>query len=256
MSNIIQILKGVFMGLFSFFSKSKTDSTVQPVNQPIVTPVQPKPVTPIPIQPAPITPVLKNLDKLKGHVPDSVISQIDTLSKFNINSQLRLAHFLAQAAHESNKFTAVYENLNYSAEALMKVFAKYFPDINSANSYARQPERIGSRVYANRMGNGDEASREGFFYRGRGFLQTSGKFNYDNFSKFIGEDCVSNPDLIATKYPLASAAFFFNSNNIWTICDKGSDDATVTAVSKVVNGGIIGLSERIAKFKEFYSLII
>ena len=252
---------------------TKPDFSIPPVFQkpkekgdaPMNTPEKPKPSDPSPTPADPklvaipvIVPVsgLKKLENLKGHVPDSVISQIDTLGKFNLNSQLKLAHFLAQAAHESNRFTSVYENLNYSAEALMKVFTKYFPDIKSANSYARQPEKIGSRVYANRMGNGDEASKDGFLYRGRGYLQTTGKSNYDNFSKFIGEDCVANPDLIATKYPLASAAFFFNSNNLWAICDKGSDDATVTAVTKAVNGGTIGLSERLKNFKEFWALLI
>jgi putative chitinase len=203
-----------------------------------------------------ITPVGSlNIDKLKGHVPDTVLAQIpETAKKFNITNNLRLAHFLAQCGHESGNFKAVSENLNYSADGLKKIFGKYFPG-NLNESYARQPEKIASRVYASRMGNGDEASKEGFKFRGRGYIQLTGKANYTNFTKFIGEDCVSNPDLVATKYPLASAGFFFDSNKLWSICDRGADDATVTAVTKRVNGGTIGLSDRIKHFKEYYNLL-
>jgi putative chitinase len=196
-----------------------------------------------------------NIDKLKGHIPDTVLAQIpETAKKFNITNNLRLAHFLAQCGHESGNFKAVSENLNYSADGLKKIFGKYFPG-NLNESYARQPEKIASRVYASRMGNGDEASKEGFKFRGRGYIQLTGKANYTNFTKFIGEDCVANPDLVATKYPLASAAFFFDSNKLWAICDKGADDATVTAVTKRVNGGTIGLPDRIKHFKEYYNLL-
>jgi putative chitinase len=196
-----------------------------------------------------------NIEKLKGHIPDAVISQIpDTAKKFNITNNLRLAHFLAQCGHESAGFKAVSENLNYSKDGLKKVFGKYFPG-NLAESYAKQPEKIASRVYGGRMGNGDEASKEGFKFRGRGYIQLTGKANYTKFTQFIGEDCVSNPDLVATKYPLASAAFFFDSNKLWSICDKGADDATVTAVTKRVNGGTIGLADRIKHFKEYYNLL-
>jgi putative chitinase len=196
-----------------------------------------------------------NLEKLKGHIPDAVIAQIpETAVKFNITNNLRLAHFLSQCGHESGNFKAVSENLNYSADGLKKIFGKYFPG-NLNESYARQPEKIASRVYASRMGNGDEASKEGFKFRGRGYIQLTGKANYTNFTKFIGEDCVSNPDLVATKYPLASAGFFFDSNKLWAICDRGADDATVTAVTKRVNGGTIGLADRIKHFKEYYNLL-
>jgi putative chitinase len=196
-----------------------------------------------------------NIQKLKGHIPDNVIAQIpDTAKKFNITTNLRLAHFLAQCGHESGGFKAVSENLNYSTDGLKKIFGKYFPG-NLAESYAKQPEKIASRVYGNRMGNGDEASKEGFKFRGRGYIQLTGKANYTSFTKFIGEDCVANPDLVATKYPLASAAFFFDSNKLWSICDKGADDATVTSVTKRVNGGTIGLADRIKHFKEYYNLL-
>jgi putative chitinase len=204
---------------------------------------------------AAIPPSSFKLEKLKGHVPDAVIAQIpDTAAKFNITNPLRLAHFLAQCGHESGGFKAVNENLNYSADGLKKIFPKYFPG-NLNESYARNPEKIASRVYASRMGNGDEASKEGFKFRGRGYIQLTGKSNYTNFAKFIGEDTIANPDLVATKYPLASAAFFFDSNKLWSICDKGATDAVVTEVTKRVNGGTIGLADRIKHFKEYYSLL-
>jgi putative chitinase len=196
-----------------------------------------------------------NIEKLKGHIPDTVLAQIpETAKKFNITNNLRLAHFLAQCGHESGNFKAVSENLNYSADGLKKIFGKYFPG-NLNESYARKPEKIAARVYASRMGNGDEASGDGFKFRGRGYIQLTGKNNYTNFSKFIGEDCVANPDLVATKYPLASAGFFFDSNKLWAICDRGADDATVTAVTKRVNGGTIGLADRIKHFKEYHNLL-
>lgn len=198
---------------------------------------------------------LFKLENLKGHIPDSVIAQIpDTAAKFNITNTLRLAHFLSQCGHESGGFKLVSENLNYSAEGLKKTFGKYFPG-DLANSYAKNPEKIASRVYANRMENGDEASKEGYKFRGRGFIQLTGKANYTAFTKFIGEDCIANPDLVSAKYPLASAAFFFDSNKIWSVCDKGADDATITSVTKKVNGGTIGIDDRIKHFREYYNLL-
>jgi putative chitinase len=196
-----------------------------------------------------------NLSKLKGSIPDSVIAQIpDTAAKFGITTNLRLAHFLAQCAHESGDFKAITENLNYSADGLVKIFGKYFNSTTAA-SYARNPEKIASRVYASRMGNGDEASKEGWNYRGRGYIQLTGKSNYSSFAKFIGEDTIANPDLVATKYPLASAAFFFNNNGLWSICDKGDSNDTVLAVTKRVNGGTHGLADRQAKFTKYWSLL-
>ena len=195
------------------------------------------------------------LDKLKGHIPDKVIEQIpDTAKKFNITTPLRLAHFLSQCGHESGGFRLVNENVNYSAAGLKGIFGKYFPG-NLSESYARQPQKIASRVYGGRMGNGVESTGDGYKFRGRGYIQLTGKDNYTRFGKFIGEDTVANPDLVATKYPLASAAFFFDSNKLWSICDKGSDNATVTAVTKRVNGGTIGLADRIKHFNEYYNLL-
>ena len=197
-----------------------------------------------------------NLAKLKGHVPDSVIAQIQFIqSNYKVNTLLRLSHFLAQCGHESANFRAVKENLNYSAEGLNKTFKKYFPTLESAKDYARQPERIASKVYANRMGNGNEASKDGFKYLGRGFIQLTGKANYLEFDKSVPEDIIANPELVATKYPLASAAWFWNKNGLNEIADKGATDAVVKSITKRVNGGTIGLEDRIQHFNEFYSLL-
>lgn len=196
------------------------------------------------------------LDKLKGHVPDAVIAQIpDTAARFNINTPLRLAHFLSQCGHESGGWRAVRENLNYSAKGLMGIFKKYFPTAALAAAYERQPEKIANRVYASRMGNGPETSGDGYKYRGRGYIQLTGKDNYKKFDATVPEDITADPDLVATKYPLASAAFFFNSNGLWKICDQGATPAVVMAVTKRVNGGTIGLADRAKHFTEYYNLL-
>lgn len=195
------------------------------------------------------------IDKLRGHIPDSVIAQIpDTAAKFNITNNLRLAHFLAQCSHESGGFKSVKENLNYSADGLKKIFPKYFPG-NLAESYAKNPEKIASKVYGGRMGNGNESTKEGYKFSGKGYLQTTGKDNYRRLGEFLGVDLISNPDLVATKYPLASAAFFFQSNKLWSICDEGADDKTITKLTKRINGGTIGLGHRIKEFNHFYKLL-
>ena len=195
--------------------------------------------------------------KLSTKVPVPVMAEIATIiERFNMTNPLRLAHFLAQAAHESGNFKFLKENLNYSADSLLKVFPKYFKDKATADKYARKPQLIANRVYASRMGNGDEASGDGFKFRGRGYIQLTGKDNYKAFSNFIGEDCVANPDLVSDKYPLVSASWFFDKNNLWTICDKGATDEVVTAVTKRVNGGVNGISDRLSKFKIFNELLV
>jgi putative chitinase len=206
---------------------------------------------------APIAPVggLK-LDKLKGHIPDAVIAMIpDTAAKFQINTPLRLAHFLAQCGHESGGFKATSENLNYSAKGLMGIFKKYFPTEALANAYQRNPQKIANKVYANRMANGDEASGDGFKFRGRGYIQLTGKDNYTQFGKAIGENIVANPDVVSGKYALLSAAWFWSKNGLNNLSDGGSTDAVVTSITKRVNGGTIGLADRIKHFKEYYHLL-
>jgi putative chitinase len=195
-----------------------------------------------------------DLNKLKGHVPDTVIAQIpEVMQKFGIDTPVELAHFLAQCGHESGGFRVVNENLNYSAKGLLGIFKKYFPTQALAEQYQRKPEKIANRVYGGRMGNGPEASGEGFKFRGRGYIQLTGKQNYTAFGKAIGVDIVANPDLVATKYPLLSAAWFF-SKNCLSRC-KDASDASVLAVTKCVNGGTIGLADRQKHFKEYYHLL-
>lgn len=197
-----------------------------------------------------------DINKLKGHIPDAVISQLpDTIAKFELNTPLRLAHFLAQAGHESGGFKAVNENLNYGAKGLLGIFKKYFPTEEKAKLYERKPEKIANLVYGARMGNGPEASGEGWKFRGRGYIQLTGKDNYKAFDAVVAESIIDNPDLVATKYPLLSAAWFFHKNGLHKIADQGATDAVVTSVTKRVNGGTIGLADRIKHFKEYYNLL-
>jgi putative chitinase len=213
-----------------------------------------------PVAAAPAAPIANSstlkLANLKGHIPDAVIAMIpDTAAKFGINTPLRLAHFLAQCGHESGGFRATQENLNYSAQGLNGIFKKYFPTAAAAAAYARQPQKIASKVYANRMGNGSEASGEGYKFRGRGYIQLTGKENYTAFGKSIGEDILSNPDVVSSKYALLSAAWFFSKNGLHKMADSGASDAVVTQITKRVNGGTIGLPDRIKHFKEYYKLL-
>ena len=197
-----------------------------------------------------------DINKLKGHVPDAVIAQIPSvMTTFKIDTALRLSHFLAQCGHESAGFKAIQENLNYGAKGLLGIFKKYFPTEAKALQYERKPEKIANLVYGGRMGNGDEVSGDGYKFRGRGYIQLTGKNNYVAFGKAINEDIAANPDLVATKYPLLSAAWFWSSNGLNTIADKGATDADVTAITKRVNGGTIGLPDRIKHFKEYYALL-
>jgi putative chitinase len=196
------------------------------------------------------------LERLRGHIPDAVIAQIpDTAAKFAINTPLRLAHFLAQCGHESGGFRATQENLNYSAKGLTGTFKKYFPTEAAAAPYARNPVKIASKVYGGRMGNGPESTQEGFKFRGRGYIQLTGKENYTAFGKSINEDILSNPDKVASSYALLSAAWFFSKNGLHKMADEGASDAVVTKITKRVNGGTIGLADRIKHFKEYYKLL-
>jgi putative chitinase len=223
----------------------------------VVAPVAPTTLsTPTPTAAPVISAGGLKLDTLKGHIPDSVIAMIpEVASKFEINTPLRLAHFLAQCGHESGGFKLTQENLNYSAKGLNGIFKKYFPTEADAKPYERNPQKIANKVYGNRMGNGAEATGDGWKYHGRGFIQLTGKDNYTAFTKSIGEDCVNNPDLVASKYALASAAWFFNKNGLHKMADGGANDATVTSITKRVNGGTIGLPDRIKHFNEYYKLL-
>jgi putative chitinase len=167
-----------------------------------------------------------------------------------------MSHFLSQCSHESGGFKnlIVTENLKYSVVGLRTTFKKYFPTDEMAKQYERQEEKIANLVYANRNGNGTVESGDGFKYRGRGFIQLTGKSNYAAFNKFVPEDILDNPDLVATKYPMLSAAFFWRQKNLNSRADRGDSASVVTEVTKVVNGGFNGLEDRKQKFNNFISL--
>jgi putative chitinase len=206
--------------------------------------------------PLEIEPFPCKLDGLRTFIPDEVILQIPQTAKtFNISSSLRLSHFLAQCAHESNNFSATRENLNYSADGLLRIFPVYFKTLSLAQQYQYKPELIASRVYGNRMGNGDEASREGFIFRGAGYIQLTGKNNFKAFDAFVDDDVVKNPEMVASKYPLMSAAWFFHVNQLWQLCDTGATDEAVKRVTRAVNGGFNGLDDRLRKFELFTKIL-
>jgi len=168
----------------------------------------------------------------------------------------RAAHFFAQTAHESGGFKAFAENLNYGAAGLTGIFKKYFPTNEKALLYERKPEKIANLVYGNRMGNGDEASGEGFKFRGRGALQLTGKDNYKVFSEYLKKpEIMTNPDLVATEYAFESAIFFFDKNKLWDICDKGVNKDTILALTKRINGGTHGLADREEKTLKYYGYL-
>jgi putative chitinase len=197
------------------------------------------------------------LNKLHNKIPVQVLNELgDVMKQFNITNSFRLTHFLAQVAHESGNFKHVRENLNYSTEGLLKVFPKYF-DKNTAPLYARKPEQIANIVYESRMGNGNKNTGDGWRFRGRGYLQLTGRTNYKAFSDHIGDvNIMVNHDLIATKYPLTSAAWFFDKRGLWKICDEGVDLATIRKVTRVVNGGYNGVSDRVSKTNVLFNILV
>lgn len=197
---------------------------------------------------------LKNLQAKIGIVADGAfgpgtLKAAATYYKLNRN---RAAHFFAQTAHESGNFKVFSENLNYSAQGLRGIFGKYFPTQAMADAYARKPEKIANRVYANRMGNGDEASGDGLAFKGRGALQLTGRANYQAFADYIGRpDVMTNPDLVAGELCFESALWFFDRNKLWSICDQGITDAAILALTKRINGGTHGLDDRKMKTKKY-----
>lgn len=171
-------------------------------------------------------------------------------------SRLRGAHFFAQCAHESGNFRFLEENLRYTAEKLVIIWPKIFPTMEIALQYDRAPQKIANRAYADRMGNGSEASGDGWKYRGRGAIQLTGRDNYKAFSDYEkNPEIIQNPDIVASEYPIESALFFFDRSKLWDICDKGIDDETITLLTKRINGGTLGLAERIEKTKEFHQIL-
>ena len=196
-----------------------------------------------------------HLERLKSVLPDFIYNYLPTVcAKFDIDGPLRLSHLLGQSCEETGNFTVFVENLNYSGEALWKLFHTHFISADEAMTFAHQPEKIANRIYARKeLGNTEVG--DGWEYRGRGCLQLTGKVNYESLSKFLGVDLVSNPDPVAHEYALDSAAFFFMKNNLWPICDKGIDYATIVNVTKHVNGGTLNLDKRIEYTNKFYNLL-
>lgn len=191
------------------------------------------------------------IKKLETRIPLAAYNYLaNSKNTANITNATRLAHFMSQVAHESGNFKVVYENLRYTASRLRVVFPRYFPTDAMAQQYAMDPQKIGNRVYANRIGNSNESSGEGFLFRGRGYLQLTGKSNYQLFSQYVGENLIANPDLVATKYPMDSALWFFDRNKLWSLCDANTPES-VAAVTRRVNGGFNGLADRQSKFKSF-----
>jgi len=200
---------------------------------------------------------LKSLQEKVGVTADGAFGP-GTMKKameFYKLTPVRAAHFFAQTAHETGGFKAFAENLNYSGDGLKGIFGKYFPG-NLNELYARNPEKIANRVYGSRMGNGAEASGDGYKFRGRGALQLTGKDNYKAFSDYLKKpEIMTNPDLVATTYSFESAMFFFDKNKLWSICDQGVNDASILALTKRINGGTHGLADRSEKTKKYYEYV-
>ena len=193
----------------------------------------------------------KLITTLPKQVLDELPSVIDT---FKINNPLVLAHFLAQCAHESGNFKYVRENLNYSAQGLLKTFPRYFSK-DTAEIAARKPELIANIVYGSRMGNGSKDTNDGFRFRGRGYIQLTGRYMYKQFGDYIEIDLLTNPDLVATKYPLLSAAWFFEVKVLWNLAARDASDETIKHLTRRINGGFNGLADRISKTKLFTSIL-
>lgn len=185
--------------------------------------------------------------------PDEVVSALNgVFSDERFDTKEKVAMFLAQCGHESAEYTVFSENLNYSSDALLKLFGKYFESKEQANLYHRNPEKIACRIYANRMGNGSEESKEGWMFRGRGPIQITGKSNYKKASLFLYNDerLVTNPDLVANLGIGFKCAFWFwVNNNIFSL----SKD--IVAATKKINGGTIGIEHRTKLYNEALTIL-
>jgi len=178
--------------------------------------------------------------------PQTELGGKSLLQEYEINTPKRIAAFIAQCAHESGGFVFVTENLNYSASGLMRVFPKYFPDAATAKLYERNPQKIASKVYASRMGNGDEASQEGFKFRGRGILQLTGKDNYFWFAASLDITPEEAAEYLETFEGAAqSACWFWETNKLNTLADAGD----IKGMTRRINGGLIGLDDRIHHYE-------
>jgi putative chitinase len=192
------------------------------------------------------------IERLSGIVPAHILEKVPGIKQ--INGPLRLCHFLSQCDHESGHFSVTHENLNYRESALRDKLSKYF-NAEQAVEYRHKPDRIANRIYANRMGNSDEASGDGWKYRGRGYIQLTGRDNYASFGRYAGLGLLDNPQLVSTRYPLESAAWFFTMNSLWKICDEGHDFETIKKLTKRINGGLNGIDDRERLFYKYWRAI-
>lgn len=177
---------------------------------------------------------------------------VKILPEYGITTKDRVAAFLAQTGHESLNYTVLSENLNYSMSGLRKIFPKYFPTDALAKQYARQPERIANKVYANRLGNGDEKSGDGYLYRGRGLIQLTGKSNYQLFADSINAPLDSIPAYLLTyEGAVQSAAWFWETHSLNTLADQRD----FVTISKRINGGLIGIDARKANYTRVINII-
>lgn len=173
--------------------------------------------------------------------PDWVDALNETFQRFNILTPNQQSAFIGQCGHECGHFRVLEENLNYKAATLMKLWPKRFPTLEVANAYAGNPKKIANMVYANRMGNRDEASGDGYRFRGRGCIQLTGHANYFHAGQALGVDFVMNPDLVATpKYAALTAGWFWDTHKINAPAEAGD----IIKVTKIINGGTIGLEDR------------
>jgi putative chitinase len=179
----------------------------------------------------------------KLHIGEQWVDALnETFARFNILTPIQQASFIGQCGHECGNFKVLEENLNYRAETLMKLWKSRFPTIEVANEYARNPKKIANKVYASRMGNRDESSGDGYRFRGRGCIQLTGHANYFHAGNACGEDFVMNPDLVATpKYAAMTAGWFWNTHKL----NQYADIKDFTMMTKKINGGTIGLNDRI-----------
>lgn len=185
-----------------------------------------------------------NADQLKRmHIDPKWVDPLNsTFERWGITSLNQQAAFIGQCGHECGNFKVLEENLNYSAQALMKLWPKRFPTLEIANAYARNPKKIANKVYADRMGNRDEASGDGYRFRGRGCIQLTGHANYFHASEAIGVDFVMQPDLVATPmYAALTAGWFWATHG----CNQLADAQNWTGLTRKINGGVIGLADRV-----------
>ena len=198
---------------------------------------------------------LKMLQKTCGVTPDGAFGPNTARAiaeHYGLNAN-RGAHLLGQAAHESGNFMISEENLNYRAETMCRVWPSRFKSEAEAEPYARNPEKLANKVYSGRMGNGSEASGDGWKYAGKGFIQLTGKDNIRAFAEHIGRDSlVDDPSPIADELAMDSAIFFFKKNGLFAMADKGVTDSIIKSITKRVNGGYHGLEDRMDKTKKIY----